>query len=732
MSEGVSRRGVLQAGAALGGGLLIGFRVTAEAVAGEGGASAFHPNAWLRIAPDDRITFLVDKAEMGQGVMTSLPMLLAEELEVDPRALVLEMAPAGREYDNPDLGFQLTGGSTSVKSSYEPLRRAGATARELLRAAAAETWQVPPSECTARAGRILHAPSGRSASYGELAVAASRLPPVRAEPKKRAAFTLIGHPLDRLDGRRKVDGTGEFGLDVRVPGMRVAMVVRCPVLGGTLKSFDDRAARLVRGVEDVVAIPSGVAVVARGTWEAKQGVEALQVEWNEGALARLSSDVIRERFRKAAGHGKAIVAKHSGDPASALASARQRIRAEYEVPYLAHATMEPQNAVARVADGRCEIWAPTQGAAQAVSVAARITGLARDRIALHTTLLGGGFGRRIGQDYVAEAVLLSKLTRKPIQVVFSREDDIQHDIYRPAMYGELEGGLDADGRLIAWTHRLVGPSILAQVGEDFISNLLPYWVPGSLRSAAGHTAASVFRGMAVDESAVEGAATIPYGIENVRVDWVHSDPGVPIGFWRSVGHSHTAFAVEGFIDELAHAAGKDPLAFRVGLLGHAHRNRGVLELAASKAGWGASTPAGVFRGVAQHASFGSFAAVVAEVAMDGSDIQVRRVVCAIDCGLAVNPDGVRAQLEGATIFALSAALRGEITLAGGRVQQSNFNDYQVLRIHEAPLVEVYLADNEAAPTGVGEPGVPPVAPAVANAVFAATGKRLRRLPLSLG
>ncbi len=724
----VTRREFLKVGAAVGGGLLIEIWVprTARAEAGKGGRP-FAPNAFLRIAADG-VTFVCPQVEMGQGIMTGLAMLVAEELEIGIEAMKVVAAPADRIYDNPGTGIQLTGGSDSVKGQYEPMRLAGATAREMLRSAASRRWRVPLPECIASDGAVTHAGTGKRATYAELADDASRSDVPRKPPLKDGGFKLIGKPVPRVDARPKVDGTGVFGIDVRVPEMLVAAVVRCPVPGGTVKAFDAAPVKAMPGVVQVLQIPAGVAVLARDTWAARQAADRLQVTWDEGPVAALDSTALLASYRAAAaGEGKSI--RSEGDAAKALAGAARRIEASYHAPFLAHATLEPQNATAHVTASRCEVWAPTQGPGIAKEIARQITGLGSDEIVIHTTLVGGGFGRRILQDYVAEAIWCSKAAGRPVKVVWSREDDFHHDIYRPAAFHVLLGGLSASGSLVSWDHRVVTQSIMKQAAGDVVSAALPFWVPTPVKRTAGHVA-GFFMGRS-DESAVEGADSVPYAVPNLAVRFIAQDPGVPVGFWRSVGHSHTAFAVESFVDELAHAAGKDPHLFRKDLLAAAPRNRAVLDLVAARSGWGTALPAGRARGIAQHASFGSFAAAVAEVEVSGRAIAVKRVVVALDCGRVVNPNLVAAQLEGSVVFGLGAALKQEITWKKGRVEQSNFNDFELLRIDECPVIEVHLVPGEGPPTGVGEPGVPPVAPAVANAVFAATGQRLRSMPLTL-
>ena len=708
----LNRRALLKAGLAMGGGLLIGFRLPQflEQAAAAAAPVTFAPNAWIRITPDDTVTLMVARSEMGQGVMTSMPMLLAEELEVDLARIRVEAAPADAAYINPMIGSQTTGGSTSVRSAWKPLREAGAAAREMLVTAAAQTWGVDRSQCRAQGGRVVHAASGRRLSYGALAekAAAVPVPPISKDVKLKEPkdFRLIGKPIPRLDIPDKAHGKTVFGIDVRVPGMLVATVLRSPVLGGKPARFDASRAKAVKGVRQVLPIEQGIAVVADSFWAAKQGRDALSVKWDLGPNAALSSEKITQELAQAAKQPGAV-ARSDGDAGAALKGAAKRIDAVYQVPYLAHATMEPMNCTAHVRKDGCDVWVPTQAQTGTQSTAAEITGLAPELVKVHTTYLGCGFGRRSEQDFVSEAVQISKAMGAPIQVIWTREDDMQHDFYRPATYNRLEAGLDSQGRLIAWTHRIAGPSILARV-----------------RPGAGTSG--------IDQTSVEGAKNIPYGIPNIHVDYVMKDPGVPVGFWRSVGSSQNAFITESFIDELAAAAGTDPYQFRRTLLDRAPRHKAVLELAAAKAGWDTKPPEGRHRGIAVHEAFGSYVAEVAEISVSPQgQVRVHRVVCAVDCGQVVNPDTVKAQMEGGIVYGLTAALKGEITLKEGRVEQSNFNDYPLLRMDEMPQIEVYVLDSREDPGGVGEPGVPPIAPAVANAVFAATGKRVRQLPIRL-
>ena len=705
----MTRRILLKSGVAVGGGLLIGFGLpgVSRLAQADAGAAPFAPSAWLRIAPDNSVTIIVAKSEMGQGVYTAMPMLVAEELEVDLNKVRIENAPPGKEYIDPLLGSQATGGSTSVRSGWRPLREAGAAARMMLVAAAAATWKVKPTECRAENGEVIHARSKRRLSYGQLADVAARQPlPETIVLKEPKAFRYLGKPIARRDTPAKVNGSAVFGIDVKLPGLLTATLLRCPVLGGKLASYDAGAATAVSGVRQVVQTEDGVAVLAEGFWAAKKGRDALKVQWDEGELAHLDSAGIERQFEEASAKAGAV-ARRENDTEAAFRKAARTIDAVYHAPFAAHATMEPMNCTIDLKSDRCEVWVPTQAPAFVQATVAEIAGLPPEAAKVNVTYLGGGFGRRFEQDFVAEAVRIAKQAAAPVKLVWTREDDLQHDFYRPAAYNKLSAALDSKGQPVAWRQRIVSPSIFKRA--------MPQSLEGDL-----------------DASSVEGSANLPYAIPNILIDYVMLNPGVPVGFWRSVGNSQNGFVSESFIDELAAAAKQDPVQFRLKLLDKHPRHRAVLKLAAEKAGWGGKLPAGEGRGIAALESFGSFVAEVAEVAVsqDG-EVAVKRVVCAIDCGSIVNPDTIRAQIESAVAFALTATLKGPITVKNGRIEQSNFYDYPLLRIDEMPKVEVYILPSQAAPGGVGEPGVPPLAPAVANAVFAATGKRVRRLPIAL-
>lgn len=659
--------------------------------------AGFAPSAWLHVAPDGAVTVFLAKSEMGQGSYTGMAVLVAEELRADWKRVRVVQADADARFGN-----MSTGGSRSVRGGWIPLRKAGAAAREVLIEAAARRWEVAPGACRAEAGAVVHATSRRRLEYGALVADAARLP-VPADPPLTApaGFTLIGKRVPRLDTPDKVRGAAVFGLDVRVPGMLHAAVARPPVRGGRVKGFDAAAAARVPGVLEVVEVPSGVAVIARDTWAAFRGRDALRATFEPGPNGALDGPAIARLLAEAPVAPEP--ARREGDVEQALRGAARRVEAVYHLPLLAHATMEPMNCAADVRGGRAEVWAPTQAPTWARRAVAEALGIGEEAVTVHVTFLGGGFGRRSQPDFPVEAAQVSRAAGAPVQVTWTREDDLRHDFYRPPGRNELRAGLDARGRLVAWHHRVRTPSI----GEQLFGR-------------AG-------RGGRPD--VVEGAADVPYLAGAVLVDQAIPELGLPIGWWRSVYSSQNAFAEEVFVDEVARAAGKDPLAFRLEHLPEASRLRGVLRLAAEKAGWGGKLASGRGRGIACHTSFGSHVAEVAEVSVRGGRVQVHRVVCAVDCGTALNPDSVEAQIEGAVVYGLSAALRGEITVKGGAVEQGNFDAYEPLRMSEMPAVEVHLVPGAAEPGGIGEPGVPPIAPAVANAVFAATGERLRALPL---
>jgi len=703
----LSRRTVLKMGAGAGGGLVLGFGLPglfADAAAEETGA--FAPNAFVRIARDGSITLTMPYVEMGQGTYTSISMLIAEELEVPLSQVRLEHAPPDdKRYANPRVGFQITGGSTSIIAAWEPMRRAGATAREMLIAAAAKRWQADPASCHADAGKVLHTSSGRSLTYAALVADAARMPvPKAVTLKPPEKFRLIGTPAKRLDTPTKVNGVTVYGIDVRPAGVKVATLAQSPVFGGRLKSVDDSAAKAVKGVRQIVQLEDAVAVVADHMGAARKGLAALKIEWDAGPHAQLTIEDVARELEQGTLNGGAV-AQNVGDVASALKNAATKVEATYHLPFLAHACMEPMNCTVHVRRDGCEVWVGTQVCSRAQMTAAKTTGLPLEKVVVHNQYLGGGFGRRLEYDGVTRAAQIAMHVEGPVKVIWTREEDIQHDMYRPYWFDRFSAGLDQSGKLIAWQHRFAGSSILARFFPPAFKNGL-------------------------DPDSIDGAAKLAYDIPNFHVEYLHVQPPVPTAFWRSVGPSHTVFAVESFMDELAAAARQDPVAYRRALLGKSPRAQAVLDLAVEKAGWGRPLPRRSGRGVSLQFVFNTYMAQVAEVevAKDGG-VRVRRVVCAVDCGSVVNPNTIQAQIEGAVIFGISAALYGRITLKGGRVEQSNFHDYRVLRMSEVPAIETYIVRNTESPGGIGEPGTCAVMPAIANAIFAATGKRLKRLPV---
>ncbi|HET9490040.1 MAG TPA: xanthine dehydrogenase family protein molybdopterin-binding subunit [Methylomirabilota bacterium] len=705
-SAALTRRTLLKGGLAVGAGLTIGVPLGGRVPRGLAQSSGvFAPNQWLRIDRDGMVTIVNSVPEMGQGSLTTTPMIIADELDTELGNVKVEQAPANVPlYKNPVTGTQSYGGSRGVRDHIAMWRKAAAAAREMLKQAAANEWGVPVEGVETEPDTVIHRPSGRRLRYGQLVDKAQQLPvPQNPRLKTPDQFRYIGKTVRRRDTPDKITGRAKYGMDVQLPGMLVASIERCPVRGGKVKSFDATAARAVRGVKHVVQVSSGVAVVADGFWPALQGRRALKVEWDEGPLAQVSTPLIDaeyERLSKQPGQ----VARNDGDAPAVLGAGGRVHEAVYQVPYLEHACMEPMNATAQVTAESCVVWVPTQNPGATQATAARLTGLPPDKVTVHTTLLGGGFGRRGEVDFVVDAVEVARAVKTPVKVMWTREDDLTNGFYRPATYNVFRAALDANGTPSAWLTRIVGPGILIQKG----------------RGKAG----------TVDPTALAAMRDLPYEVPNLRIEWIHKDFGIPVGFWRSVGSSQNGFIVESFIDELAHLAGRDPFEYRRALLGRSPRHKAILELVAARANWGGPLPAGQGRGIAVVFSYGSYAASVAEVsvAADGT-VRVHRVVCGIDAGLAVNPEQVRAQMEGGAVYALTAALYGQITFDKGRVQQTNFHAYPLLRIDEMPKVEVHILDSGEAPGGLGEPGVPTVAPAVCNAIFAATRKRIRRLPI---
>ena len=733
----ISRRTFLATGCLTGAALVVGFYIHHDRSVHQA-AKEISPNAWLRITPDNRVTVLVEIPEMGQGPRTVDMMMLAEELEVDPAKIQVEQAPV-----IPDVYKNLmTGGSYGTTAAWNYLRKVGAQAREMLRTAATQQWKVPKTECRAENGAIVHAPSGRRLIYGELVAAAMKLPVPRADEiklKQAKDFRVIGKGTPRVDIPDKVDGSAKFGIDVRVPGMLFAVIARCPHFGGKLQSFDGSAAKALPGVRTVFAVPpigvlpdikinvnvaGGVAVVADSTWAALQGRKALKITWDKGPNGSETTEAISKQLKAQAASPPSFVAVNRGDALRALQENVKKVDAFYELPFQAHATMEPMNTTMHVREDGIEVWSPTQWGARLQEEITQLSGLPAKQVTVHMTLCGGSFGRRAQWDFPAEAWQIAKEIKQPVQLLWTREDDMQHDFYRQYSYHRLSGGLDARNDIVAWSHRVVSTPIRAVFDP-----------PETLKDP---------RHVAAQE--LSGADVIPYAVSNFRADYSPVRCAVPRAWWRSVESSFTGFATECFVDELAHAAGRDPYEFRMNLLREdrrlpwvmwpdappldTRRFRAVLQMAAERSGWGTSLPAGQGRGIACCCSFGSYIAYVAEVSVeqDGT-VHVRRIVSAVDCGTAVNPDGVKAMTEGAVNYALTPVLNGEITIKDGAVEQGNFDSYQVLRMSDAPDVEVHIVPSSGDPGGMGEPGVPPLAPAVANAVFAATGKRIRRLPI---
>jgi isoquinoline 1-oxidoreductase beta subunit len=710
-SGNIERRNFLKISVAAGGGLLIGFHFPgiSQLATAQTAAGTFMPNAFVRIGTDERVTVIVNHSEMGQGVYTSLPMLLADELDADWTKVGYEPAPVDAKYNHPAFGMQITGGSSSVWSGLEQFRQAGAAARAMLVAAAAQQWKVDASACRTENGAVLN--GSNRLTYGQLVGAAAKLsPPEKVQLKDPKNFKLIGKPIKRLDTPEKLNGKAVFGIDVKLPGMLNAVIARPPIFGAKMKSFDDSRARSMPGVRKIVAIPAGVAVIADTFWQAKMARDAVRVEWDDGAMHDFSTAQMMNDFRERAKTPGTSV-RNDGDATASLTNATKKIAAVYEVPYLSHLMMEPLNCTVDLRADSCEVWTGSQFQTVDRANAAKIAGLPNEKVQLHTTFLGGGFGRRANpqSDFVVEAVYVAKAAGAPVKVIWTREDDMAGGWYRPAFLHAIEGGFDASGNLACWRSRLVGQSIMA--GTPF--------------------AAMMMKGKNYDPASVEGVDDLPYSIPNVAVESHQAEVNVPVQWLRSVGHSHTAFAVECFVDELAAVAQKDPYQFRRALLQKQPRHLGVLDLAAQKAGWDKPLPKGMGRGIAVHFAFGSYSAHVVEVSVSDGVVRVHKMVCAIDCGQYVNPGIIAAQTESGAIFGASAALMQELTFANGRLQQTNFNTFPVLRMNECPVIETHIVESQEKSGGIGEPGVPCAAPAIANAIFAATGKRIRRLPIRM-
>src|SRR5215475_5200040 len=706
----LSRRVVLQTG--LAGGLVLAFQWPLRAAPvnepeqqPDQPDGQFAPNAFIRIDNAGKTTLVIPQAEMRQGIYTAIAMILAEELDADYAQVVIKHAPASDKlYANPLFGIQVTGNSNSIRSFWDKLRGAGAAARTMLVAAAASQWQVDADSCSAANGKVTHAASNRTLTYGELADAAAKLPvPDKPKLKDPKDFTLIGKPLKRNDTPDKSNGKTIYGIDAMVPDMKFATLAQCPVLGGKVKHVDDSIAKKLPGVRQVVVLDDLVAVVGDHMWAAWQGLDALKVTWDEGPNAKINSADIWNELR-AASKKDGVVAKSEGDVAKGLAQG-ERFDADYELPFLAHATMEPQNCTVRLTPGACEIWTGTQVQSRAQEYAAKAVGIPVDKVTVNNHYLGGGFGRRLEPDMVESAVRIAKKVSSPIKVMWTREEDMRHDVYRPAYRDTISASL-SNGKIVAWKYKVSGSSVLAR------------WLPPAFQNG-------------IDGDAVDGAVDMPYDIPNKRIEYVRVEPRVvTTGFWRGVGPNNNVFAIEGFMDELARKAGKDPIEFRRGMLGKNPRALAALNLAAEKSGWGEALPARVGRGVCLQPSFASFIATVVEAEVDEiGEVHLRRVTSAVDTGIAVNPDTIKAQLEGGLIFGLTAALYGEVTLDKGRIQQSNFNDYRMLRIDQIPKIDVHVIKSGEPPGGIGETGATAGPPALRNAIYAATGIALRRLPI---
>ncbi|HZR46268.1 MAG TPA: xanthine dehydrogenase family protein molybdopterin-binding subunit [Candidatus Manganitrophaceae bacterium] len=733
VSKEVSRRVFLQMFGLGAAGLVLAVHMGAlPAWAEEQGAPEglpLKPNAYLKVGRDGAITFIVPRVDMGQGIYTSTAQLVAEELDVDPADFKLEHAPPNDPVYGIPSGVQLTGASSSIAGLWLPMRQVGAITRSMFIAAAAKEWNVNPSTLRTEKGMIYHDASRRKVGYGELVDAVAKIDPPKANVPPRyfflfdgdtpptevrsgvalkdpKEFRVIGKSIRRIEGVEKVHGAPIYGIDVRLPNMLVGTVKASPVFGGKLKSVNDAKALGIKGVRKVVKLENAVAVVGDHFWAAKQGLEALAIAWDEGPHAKVNTDEIVRDLVKAS-ESEGLIIRKEGDASKGLGAAFKRLDAVYEAPLLAHATMEPINCTVHVRPDGCEVWVGTQTPSIAQAVVAQVSGLTADQVTIHNHYLGGGFGRRLEMDFIVQAVLIAKNFDRPVKIVWTREEDIQHDLYRPYYYDRVSGGLDKNGNIIAWTHRLVGSSVVARYAPVLI------------------------KADKIDPDAMDGVRQLPYDLRNMTADYVAKEPpGVPTGFWRGVSVTHNIFVIESFIDELAHAAGKDPVRFRQEHLSKDKRARAVIEKVAKEAGWGKPLPAGRGRGIAMGHVWGSYLGMVAEVSVSkAGEVRVDRVLCAVDCGTSINPGHVKGQIEGGIIFGLAPVLRDAITIENGRVQQSNFNDYRVIRMSEAPKIDVFVVDSGEPPTGIGETGTALTAPAVLNAIFAATGKRLRKYPV---
>ena len=703
----MDRRDFIKVVSTAGSGLVLGFYLPySNKLNGKPSvATLFEPNAWIKVQSDNIVQIMVGKSEMGQGVLTSLPMIIAEEMDLDWSKVVVEKAPANRK----KYGWQMTGGSNSVSGGYNKLRQAGATAREMLVMAASEEWSVPISECKTNNGNVIHERTGRKLSYGDLAEKASQLKvPKKPTLKNKSDFSIIGQNMKRTDTLSKINGTAQFAMDVQLDGMVYATIVHSPVFGRKLKSFNKASVSDISGVINIFAIESGLAIVAKNTWAALKTGKQIEIKWDEGEAAGLDDETIRKQLLDASKEKGSVVRKE-GNVKKALQSSDKIIEAIYESPLQAHATMEPMNCTAYVQKDKCQVWAGTQDPNGARKIASKITGLSKKQVEVNVTFLGGGFGRRAFNDFVSEAVEISNEIKKPVKMIWTREEDMQHDFYRPPSLHVMKGAFDQNDNLTTWKHSIVAPSIL-------FTQLIKIPFPFKEK---------------IDFITLEGAKHLPYEIPNMQVDFQMTKTPIPLGWWRSVYNSQNAFANECFMDELAEKAGKDPVQFRLDLLPKSSRDAGVIKLVAEKSGWNDFRNDPTYQGISCHKSFGTWVAQVARVSIENNKVKVHEVFCAVDCGTIINPAIVKAQISSAIIYGLSATLKSKITLKNGRVNQSNFNDFEVIRMDESPKIYVHLTESDAPPKGVGEPGLPPIAPAVVNAVYAAKGKRIRQLPIKI-
>lgn len=705
----INRRDFIKTISTAGTGLVIGFYLPFKnnlQAAESKSTIEFIPNIWVSVNPDNQVTLTVSESEMGQGVWTSLPMIIAEEMELDWTKVKVVQAPVDENYFGRfDMG---TGGSASVRTSWEKLRNAGAVAKDMLLKAAASEWSVAKNECNADSGYITHQPTGKKLSYGELTLKAASIEiPESVKLKDPNKFRIIGTDLPRTDTPLKVNGTAQYAMDVDLPDMVYAFIERCPYFGGKIKAVDDRDARNVNGVLDIFEIETGIAVVGLSTWAALQGRKNLRITWDKGSNKYPDSGSIYKFFKNRS-KKRGAKGRSDGNVKRALKNADTVVDAVYEVPFQAHATMEPMNCVVDYRSDHCQVWAPTQSPKDAQKRVGKMTGFPIDKVKINVTFLGGGFGRRAFNDFVDEGVEVSMYMKKPVKLIWTREDDMQHDFYRPASRHVLKAGLMKDGQTIAWSHSVVAPSIL-------FGQMFKYPIPFKDK---------------LDVVALAGAKEVAYEIPNINVDYKSANTNIPVGWWRSVYDSQNAYANECFVDELAQTLNVDPVQYRLQLLKKSPRHTKVLQLSAKEAGWGKAIEKDHYQGVSCHASFGTYVAQVAEVSVDNEGVvHVHRVVCAVDCGQAVSPTTIKAQMEGSIVYGLSATLNGEITIENGAVKQTNFHEFEVLRMDQMPKIDVHIINSSEAPSGVGEPGLPPIAPAVANAVFAATGIRVRKLPI---